>query len=99
MNDATEIYIMGHSYADMDAVGAASGVYCAARKKGKRAQIVVDEDKNASEAILAKLKALPEYEGVFTSGQEAFLLRCQGLCTGCCLVPTAHLLTDTHFTY
>ena len=73
MNDATEIYIMGHSYADMDAVGAAAGVYCAARKKGKRAQIVVDEEKNAAEAILAKLKALPEYEGVFTSGQEAFL--------------------------
>ncbi|MBR5471114.1 MAG: DHH family phosphoesterase [Oscillibacter sp.] len=73
MNDATEIYIMGHSYADMDAVGAAAGVYCAARKKGKRAQIVLDEEKNAAEAILAKLKALPEYEGVFTSGQEAFL--------------------------
>ena len=73
MNDASEIYIMGHSYADMDAVGAAAGVYCAARKKGKRAQIVVDEEKNAAEAILAKLKALPEYEGVFTSGQEAFL--------------------------
>ncbi len=73
MNDATEIYVMGHSYADMDAVGAAAGVYCAARKKGKRVQIVVDEEKNAAEAILAKLKALPEYEGVFTSGQEAFL--------------------------
>ena len=73
MTDAAEIYIMGHSYADMDAVGAAAGVYCAARKKGKRAQIVIDEEKNAAEAVLAKLKALPEYADVFVSGQEAFL--------------------------
>ena len=73
MLDASEIYIMGHSYADMDAVGAAAGVYCAARKKGKRAQIVIDMEKNASEAVLAKLKALPEYADVFVSGQEAFL--------------------------
>ena len=73
MLDATEIYIMGHSYADMDAVGAAAGIYCAARKKGKRAQIVIDEEKNAAEAILKKLKDLPEYAGAFVSGQEAFL--------------------------
>jgi len=73
MMDASEIYIMGHSYADMDAVGAAAGVYCAARKKGKRAQIVIDEEKNAAEAIIKKLKTLPEYANVFVSGQEAFL--------------------------
>ena len=31
-------------------------------------------------------------------GQEAFLLRPQGVSTDCCLVPTARLLTHTHFT-
>ena len=40
--DATEIYIMGHSFADMDAVGAAAGLCCVARKRGKRAQIVIN---------------------------------------------------------
>ena len=73
MADASEIYIMGHSFADMDAVGAAAGIYCAARKKGKRARIVIDEQRNAAEAVLAKLKARPEYANVFVSGQEAFL--------------------------
>jgi len=73
MTDASEVYIMGHSYADMDAVGAAAGIYCAARKKGKKAQIVIDEEKNAAEAIIKKLKSLPEYTNVFISGQEAFL--------------------------
>ena len=73
MADASEVYIMGHSYADMDAVGAAVGICCAARKKGKRARIVIDEQRNAAGAILAKLRELPEYAGVFVGGQEAFL--------------------------
>ena len=71
--DATEIYIMGHSFADMDAVGAAAGLCCVARKRGKRAQIVINEEHNAAQALLQKLKALPEYENVFVSGGEAFL--------------------------
>ena len=71
--DATEIYVMGHSYADMDAVGAAAGLCCVARKRGKRAQIVIDEEHNAAQSLLQKLKALPEYENVFISGGEAFL--------------------------
>ena len=36
-------YIMGHSIADVDAFGAAVGIYCAARQLGKHAQIVLDE--------------------------------------------------------
>ena len=71
--DATEIYIMGHSHADMDAVGAAAGLCCAARKRGKRAQIVIDQDRNAAKSLLNKLKSLPEYDGVFVSGSDAFL--------------------------
>lgn len=73
MADATEIYVMGHSFADMDAVGAAVGICCAARKREKRAQIVIDLEHNASEAVLAKLRAIPEYAGVFISGSDAFL--------------------------
>ena len=34
--DAGEVYIMGHSFADMDAVGAAAGICCAARKRESR---------------------------------------------------------------
>ena len=71
--DASEIYIMGHSFADMDAVGAAAGLCCVARKRGKRAQIVIDQDRNSAKPLLTKLKALPEYEDVFVSGNDAFL--------------------------
>ena len=73
MGDAGEIYIMGHSFADMDAVGAAAGVCCAARNRGKRARIVIDLEHNAAGPVLQKLMALPEYAGVFVSPSEAFL--------------------------
>ena len=73
MRDASEIYVMGHSFADMDAVGAAAGVCCAARKLGKRAQIVIDLEKNAAGAVLSRLRAVPEYAGVFVSPADAFL--------------------------
>ena len=73
MADATEIYVMGHSFADMDCVGAAVGISCIARKQNKTAQIVMNMEKNASAAVLKTLKHLPEYDGVFISGQDAFL--------------------------
>ena len=71
--DAEQVYVMGHSFADMDAVGAAVGMCCAARKRGKKAQIVIDLERNAAQAVLDRLRALPEYEDVFTSPNEAFL--------------------------
>ena len=71
--DAGEVYIMGHSFADMDAVGAAAGICCAARKRGKQARIVIDREHTAAETLVARLDALPEYSGVFLTPAEAFL--------------------------
>ena len=71
--DAGEVYIMGHSFADMDAVGAAAGICCAARKRGKQARIVIDREHTAAETLIARLDALPEYSGVFLTPAEAFL--------------------------
>ena len=71
--DAGEVYIMGHSFADMDAVGAAAGLCCAARKRGKQARIVIDREHTAAETLIARLDALPEYSGVFLTPAEAFL--------------------------
>lgn len=71
--DASQVYVMGHEYADMDAVGAAAGVCCAARKRGKRAQIVIDLDGNNAQPLVRHLSEQPEYSGVFISGSDAFL--------------------------
>ena len=71
--DAGQVYVMGHEYADMDAVGAAAGICCAARKKGKKAQIVIDMEGNNARPLVRKLSELPEYEDVFISGPDAFI--------------------------
>lgn len=71
--DAGEVYIMGHTFADMDAVGAAAGICCAARKRGKQAHIIIDADHNAARTMLERLNALPEYENVFLDPSDAFL--------------------------
>lgn len=73
MEDASQIYIMGHSYADMDSVGAAAGLMCIARKRGRRAQIIIDLKENAAEQVLKKLEDLPEYADAFLSPNDAFL--------------------------
>ena len=70
-----DVYIMGHKNADMDAVGAALGVVCLCRKQGKKAYIVLDLENNASERLIEEIRAVPEYEDVIVSGQDA-LLRC-----------------------
>ncbi|MFV0560394.1 MAG: DHH family phosphoesterase [Enterococcus sp.] len=41
---AGDIYIMGHKFPDMDAIGSAFGVSCLARFYGKNAYIVIDEN-------------------------------------------------------
>ncbi len=73
IGDAGQVYVMGHEYADMDAVGAAAGVCCAARKRGKKAQIVIDMEGNNARPLVRKLSELPEYEDVFVSGPDAFI--------------------------
>ncbi len=78
ISDASQVFIMGHKHADMDAVGAAAGVACIARKRGKKAHIVIDMANNASEAVLAKLRELPEYADTFLSGNDAFIMARSG---------------------
>ena len=76
IDDAKQVYVMGHKYADMDSVGAAMGVCCIARKRGKKCQIVIDTENNAAHPLIRKMAEQPEYAGVMISGGEAFL-KCQ----------------------
>ncbi len=42
MINRDHFYVMGHHIEDIDSLGAAIGIYCAARQLGKKAQIVLD---------------------------------------------------------
>ena len=71
--DSSRVFVMGHKYADLDAVGADAAVCCIARKKGKSCRIVIDPEKNASKLLIERLKAEPEYRNAFITPQEAML--------------------------
>ena len=73
IQDARNVYVMGHKYADMDSLGAAAGICCISRKLGKKAQIVIDTENNAAHPVLRALQQMPEYNGVFVNGDTAFL--------------------------
>ncbi|MBQ9980646.1 MAG: DHH family phosphoesterase [Oscillospiraceae bacterium] len=74
LNDTSSVFIMGHKRADIDCIGAAAGVCCIARKKGKKAYIVMDQDVAATRSIIDSLRNLPDYHGVFITPQEVSML-------------------------
>ena len=68
------VFIMGHKSADLDAIGAAVGIACLCRKKGRKASIVMDLEKNAAPNFVEEIRTVPQYREVFISGQDALLM-------------------------
>ena len=73
IGQSSHVFIMGHKNADLDAVGAAMGVSCLCRKKGRKANIVIDLQNNASQKLLEEIQAVPEYTDTFITPQEALV--------------------------
>ena len=73
IGQSSQVFVMGHSNADLDSLGAAMGVCCLCRKKGKPANIVIDLEHNSTTKLISQVLKVPEYEGVFISGQEAMV--------------------------
>lgn len=71
--DSSRVFVMGHKYADLDAVGADAAICCLARKKGKLCRIVIDPEKNAAKLLIERLQNEPEYKNAFITPQEAML--------------------------
>ena len=71
IGQSSQVFIMGHKNADLDAVGAAVGVCCMCRKKGRKAHIVIDLQRNASQKLIEEIRAVPEYADTFIAPQEA----------------------------
>ena len=73
IRDSSRVLVMGHRYADLDAIGAAVGVCCLARKFGVKANIVTDLEKNAAKGLITALRQQSEYRDVFMNKTEAML--------------------------
>ena len=74
IGQSSQVFVMGHKNADLDSVGAAMGIACMCRKRGKKVSIVLDLERNVAEKLIDEIRAVPEYKDVFISGQEAMLL-------------------------
>ena len=74
IGQSSHVFIMGHKNADLDAIGAAVGIACLCRKKGRKASIVIDLEKNAAPNFLEEIRAVPQYREMFISGQDALLM-------------------------
>ena len=73
IGQSSEVFIMGHKNADLDAVGAAMGIACLCRKKGKKAYIVLDMQNNMAGKLIEEIREVPQYADVFITGQEAMV--------------------------
>ena len=75
IGQSSEVYIMGHKNADLDAVGAAMGIACLCRKKGKKPYVVLDLQNNMAGKLIEEIRETSIYSDLFLTGQEA-LVRC-----------------------
>ena len=74
IDQSSQVLIMGHRNADLDSIGAALGVFCLCRKKGKPGYIVLDVQNNMAPNFIEEICQVPEYKNAFISGQDALLL-------------------------
>ena len=74
IGQSSHVFIMGHRNADLDAVGAAMGIACLCRKRGKKFNIVLDLQNNASKRLIEEILRVAEYQEAFISGQDALLM-------------------------
>ena len=68
-----KILIMGHSISDVDCLGAAVGVYRAAKTSGKRSYIVLNTVTKSVEPLLERFRTFGEYEKDMFIQNEAAL--------------------------
>lgn len=72
MENSSNILIMGHRFSDLDSVGAAVGVLCAARAVNKEAKIVVNRRQSLAQALIDTVEKTTG--DVFCSPEEALRL-------------------------
>lgn len=87
INQSEHVYIMGHKYPDMDAMGSAVGIYDICKSCNKKANIVLDNENEAVEIFIDKLKEVEYYDDIFITSEEA---------VNNCTEDTLVVVVDTH---
>jgi c-di-AMP phosphodiesterase-like protein len=75
LEGCSNVLIMGHSMADVDAFGAAVGIYCIARKMGKKANIVINDVTSTVRPFMERFRGKEGYpDSTFIDSGEAMVL-------------------------
>lgn len=69
--ESSNILIMCHKNPDMDAFGASVGLWSAIRQLGKGCNIIIDNDTNAIDYYINKLKKDSKYDNLLISSSDA----------------------------
>ena len=87
IQQSDRVYIMGHKYPDMDAMGAAVGIYDICKSCNKSANIVLNQGNESIEQFTKKLEKSEYYNGLFIDKDEAIRE---------CTKNTLVVVVDTH---
>jgi cyclic-di-AMP phosphodiesterase len=85
--ESKEIYIMGHKYPDMDAIGSAVGIYDICKSCNKNANIVLNNSNDSIDEFVTRLKSSAYYNNIFISRDDAIKN---------CSKDTLVVVVDTH---
>lgn len=69
--ESSDVIVMGHNYADLDAIGSALGVVAIAELLEKHAKIVLEEPNSSIDILYQRIVKDPQYEDVFISKAQA----------------------------
>lgn len=73
IEESQKVFIMGHKYPDLDALGSAMGIYRAVKNKGKEAYIVLSGKNPAINCLYDKIMQKDDYKENIISCDEARL--------------------------
>ena len=85
--ESKDIYIMGHKYPDMDAMGAAVGIYDICKSCNKGANIVLNNTNDSIDEFIKRVKSSDYYPNIFVNKDEAIKN---------CAKDTLVIVVDTH---
>ena len=71
MSQSNTIYIMGHKYPDLDAMGSAVGIYDICKSLKKETHIVLDSVNESIDEFVSRLSKNEYYKDLFISTDEA----------------------------
>ena len=90
MDNADEIFIMGHRNEDFDCFGAAVGVSVMARKMNKPVHIILSDMNEGIDKLVEIMENKPEYKDIFVKASD--------ITTGSSIAPLLFVV-DTHIPY